>query len=229
MSTSEERTLFYLENSRAFRCAWVLEELSLPYTLRTYARIDGKRAEPALKADSGNPLGKSPYLVDSGIRVPESTAIVRYLVERYGPQRGRLDLLGAAENWQERADVDAWVSFSEGMMVHSLAAVYPRWFADAATARGIEAKMAANVHNNLDRLEAALSGQYLVGGRLTIADIMCAFSAEYTLGMDVAVSSEGKTRDNWPKTVAWLKRLASLPSYQQALARGATHRFAITE
>ncbi|TKY88503.1 hypothetical protein EX895_002491 [Sporisorium graminicola] len=231
-SASTERTLYYLENSRAIRVAWVLEELSLPYTLKTYRRIEGKRAEATLKTDSGNPLGKSPYLVDSGIRVSESAAIVRYLVERYGAQRGRLELLGTEGDWQERADVDAWISFSEGMMVHTLAAVYPRWFADADTAKGIEAKMAGNVHNNLNLLEAALAegkGGYLVGGRLTAADIMCAFSAEYTFGMDTAITSEGKTRDNWPNTLAWLKRLAQLPSYQNVLRKGATHRFTITD
>ncbi|CDS00743.1 hypothetical protein [Sporisorium scitamineum] len=192
--SNPERVLYYLENSRAFRVAWLLEELSLPYTLKHYRPI------------------------------------VKYLIERYGTQRGRLDLLGTSDDWQERADVESWISFSEGMMVHTLAAVYPRWFADAETAQAIEAKMAANVHNLLNLLEQALQkGEFLVAGRLTAADIMCAFSVEYTFGMDVAITGVGKSMQDWPKVVEWLKRCARLPSYQRVLQRGATHRFTIAD
>lgn len=230
---SENRTLYYLENSRAFRVAWLLEELELPYVLKHYARIEGKRAEPELKAESGNPLGKSPYLVDGDVSLGESAALVKYLIERYGPQRGRSDLLGTQANWQERGDIEAWISFSEGMMVHTLAAIYPRWFADDKTANDIETKMSANIQNNLNLLESALgkqgAGGFLVGGRLTAADIMCAFSAEYTFWMDTGITNEGKKKEDWPNTVAWLKGLAGLPSYQKALQKGATHKFALSE
>lgn len=75
------RTLYYLENSRAFRAAWALEELGLPYELKKYKRLEGKKAEASLKEDSQNPLGKSPFLVDGDVRVGESAAIVRYLIE----------------------------------------------------------------------------------------------------------------------------------------------------
>lgn len=227
---AENRTLFFLENSRAFRAAWVLEELSLPYTLKVYRRVDGKAAEPALKTESANPLGKSPYLVDGDIKLGESAAIVKYIIERYGPQRGRTDLLGSQSDWQERGDVEAWISFSEGMMVHTLAGIYPRWFADEKTAANIEEKMSKNVHNNLNRLEQALGegeGKYLVANRLTAADIMCAFSAEYTFWMDTGITSMGKKKEDWPKTVAWLKGLAQLPSYQRVLQKGGTHKFTI--
>lgn len=233
MSADSNRTLYFLENSRAFRVAWLLEELELPYTLKHYARIEGKRAEASLKTDSGNPLGKSPFLIDGDIKLGESAALVKYLIERYGPQRGRIDLLGSPSNWQDKGDVEAWISFSEGMMVHTLAAIYPRWFADEATAKGIESKMSANIQNNLNLVESALSKQgangYLVGGRLTAADVMCAFSAEYTFWMDTGITSEGKKKDDWPNTVAWLKGLAKLPSYQKALEKGATHKFVISD
>ncbi|SNX87191.1 related to GTT1 - glutathione S-transferase [Melanopsichium pennsylvanicum] len=227
---AENRTLYFLENSRAFRVAWTLEELELPYTLKHYNRIEGKRAEPSMKADSGNPLGKSPYLVDSDVKLGESAAIVRYLVERYGSQSGKSDLLGAPDNWQERGDIESWISFSEGMMVHTLATIYPRWFTDESTARDIEDKMTGNIQNNLNLLEGALKNEnYLVGGRLTAADIMCAFSAEYTFWMDTGITNDRKDKDNWPNTVAWLKRLANLPSYQGVLEKGGTHEFSICD
>lgn len=225
---SNERTLFYLENSRAFRVAWTLELLSLPYTLKLYRRVNGKAAEPALKLDSSNPLGKSPFLIDGEIKLGESAAIVKYLIERYGPQSS---LLGSPSNWQERGDIEAWISFSEGMMVHTLAAVYPRWFAEES-AKKIEEGLSKNVQNNLNRLEEALGeggGEYLVGGRLTAADITCAFSAEYTFWMDTGITSMGKRKEDWPKTVSWLKGLSKLDSYQRVIAKGGVHKFTITD
>lgn len=233
MSASDSnRTLFYLENSRAFRVAWVLEELSLPYELRHYSRIDGKRAEASMKTDSSNRLGKSPYLIDGDVRLGESSAIVKYLIERYASSRERSQLLGSLDSWQERGDIEAWISFSEGMMVHTLAAVYPRWFADPTTAHVIEDNMTANIQNNLNLLELTLSAPnanaYLVAGRLTAADIMCAFSAEYTFYMDTGISSAGKRKEDWPKTVEWLKSLSKLQSYRNALEKGATNKFAIS-
>ena len=37
-------TLFFLENSRAFRVAWLLRELGLQHELRVYKRLEGKKA-----------------------------------------------------------------------------------------------------------------------------------------------------------------------------------------
>lgn len=159
--------------------------------------------------------------------------MIKYLIERYGPQRGRMDLLGSAHDWQERADVEAWISFSEGMMVHTLAVIYARWFTDEASASKVEANMARNIRNNLNHLEQTLSkesvGGYLVGARLTAAYVMCAFSAEYTFYVGTGISSEGKKSDDWSKTVAWLKGLAKLPSYQRLLEKGVMHRFTIRD
>lgn len=74
-------TLFFLQASRSIRCAWLLEELELPYNVEFSNRVDRvKQAPPEFKAKAGNPLGKFPSLVDrSGdeeVKVWESGAIV---------------------------------------------------------------------------------------------------------------------------------------------------------
>lgn len=116
------------------------------------------------------------------------------------------------------------------MMVHTLAGIYPRWFADEATAKTIEKGITANVHNNLNNLERALGDghAFLVGDSLTAADIMCCFSAEYTFGMDVGLTSADKTANDWPNTVAWLQRLSQTASYQQVVQKGVTHKFTLS-
>ena len=76
-------TLHHLENSRSLRIVWLLEELGLDYEIRHYAR-DSKTmlAPPELK--QVHPLGKSPVITDGDITVPESGAIIEYLIQRYG-------------------------------------------------------------------------------------------------------------------------------------------------
>ncbi|PWZ03818.1 glutathione S-transferase [Testicularia cyperi] len=234
------RVLYYLQDSRAFRVAWALEELELEWELKQYMRVEGKRAVPEMKLESGNPYGKSPWLVDGDVELGESAAIVRYLVERYGPQRGKADLLGKAGDWQSKGLVDAFASFSEAAMIHTLVPVYSRWFTDTSTSLSVEKNMSANIHNNLDHLERTLSSNleqygptngpdaaFLVGDSITAADILTAFTAEYTFGMDTAISSLGKKKEDWPNTVNWLKALAQRPAYQRVKAKGAIHKFTI--
>lgn len=73
---------------------WLLEELKIPYELKTYKRGANKQADPKLK--EVHPLGKSPVLeVERKGREPlvliESGTIVEYLCDYYGkdlvPQR----------------------------------------------------------------------------------------------------------------------------------------------
>ena len=76
----------HLENSRSQRILWMLEELDLPYDIKTYKREPTMQAPAALKAI--HPLGKSPVITDGGQTIAESGAIIEYLVERHG--QGRL-------------------------------------------------------------------------------------------------------------------------------------------
>lgn len=77
-----------LEVSRSHRILWLLEELQIPYELRTWKRGSDKRADPGLKEI--HPLGKSPILTvdredgQDPLVLIESAAIVEYLCDYYG-------------------------------------------------------------------------------------------------------------------------------------------------
>src|SRR4051794_17384013 len=78
----------HLENSRSQRVLWLLEELSLPYEVRRYARDPRTMlAPPALRKI--HPLGKSPMIEHGGRIVAETATIIEYLVAlargRFGP------------------------------------------------------------------------------------------------------------------------------------------------
>ncbi|TVY80983.1 Glutathione S-transferase [Lachnellula suecica] len=81
--------LYWLEQSRAQRILWLLEELKLPYELETFKR-DAKThlAPPALQ--KVHPLGKSPTITilppgaTDPVVISESGFIVEYLLEYFG-------------------------------------------------------------------------------------------------------------------------------------------------
>lgn len=77
-------TVHHLNNSRSQRVLWLLEELALPYQIVRHER-DPKTmlAPPALRAI--HPLGKSPVVVDGGLTIAESGAILEYLTSATTP------------------------------------------------------------------------------------------------------------------------------------------------
>ena len=75
------RRVHYLEDSRAHRILWLLEELGLDYDIKTYKRGPDMRAPRELK--NIHPLGKSPVLEEDNAVYAESGAITGYLIDRY--------------------------------------------------------------------------------------------------------------------------------------------------
>jgi len=100
-----------LNNSRAHRAGWLLEELKLEYDVKVFKRNKNMRAPPELK--EVHPLGKSPVIgikvpgADKEIMLAESATIIDYLCEHFGkhliPSRypsGKEGVLGAeTEDW----------------------------------------------------------------------------------------------------------------------------------
>ena len=70
-----------LNQSRAQRIVWLLEELGLDYDLEVYRRVD-KLAPP--KAKEIHPLGKFPVVKVNDDLLAESGFITEYLVDNYG-------------------------------------------------------------------------------------------------------------------------------------------------
>ena len=76
-------TLYYAPRSRAFRMLWFLEELGRPYRLEHLNLEKGDHKRPEfLKI---NPMGKVPTLVDQGLPIAETGAILGHLADKYSP------------------------------------------------------------------------------------------------------------------------------------------------
>lgn len=80
-------TVHHLSDSRSQRILWLLEDLSLPYTVKRYERLSNRLAPPELK--KVHPLGKSPVITDGNVTLAESGAIVEYLLRKYGDGRAK--------------------------------------------------------------------------------------------------------------------------------------------
>ena len=67
---------------RGFRVVWLLEELELPYRMRSVDLLGGELDAEFLAV---NPAGFIPVLVDGETTMVESIAIMEYLLARHGP------------------------------------------------------------------------------------------------------------------------------------------------
>jgi len=74
--------LYWCPRTRAFRAAWMLEELGRPYErVAIDIRNDAARADPDFRVAS--PMGKVPALVDGAVKLWDSGAICLYLADAY--------------------------------------------------------------------------------------------------------------------------------------------------
>lgn len=159
--------LYYAPFTRSSRPRWLLEELGVPYEL---VRIDMKKGEHKtpeyLKL---HPHGSVPALDDDGIVVIESAAICAYLAEKHADRGlGPRDLA-------ERAQWFQWLFYAmatlEGPALQAWGA--RKLQDDVAVANFAEARLKLDVA--LPYLDRALaSKQFLVGERLTAADVVVA-------------------------------------------------------
>lgn len=214
-------TVHHLNHSRSQRVLWLLEELGLDYTVVRYQR-DARTmlAPPELRAV--HPLGKSPVVVDDGLVLAESGAILEYLVERYDAARAFAPSPGTPEHLRYRY----WLHYAEGSamppMLLSLVFArvkkapmpfFMRPFARAIADKTLRGFVSPQVKLHLDYMEAELGkSRWFSGEDFSAADIQMSFPVE------VAAARAGL--DAYPALGDFLARIHARPAYQRALAQG---------
>jgi glutathione S-transferase len=161
-------TYYYAPMSTAVRTTWAIEELGVSCE-RVKVTIQKKetKTEAFLKL---NPNGVVPLLVVDGIPIFESTAILLYLGETYGVDKGLYPPPGL-----RRAETLKWVIWANLGFLDPMS----RWARN--TAKYIPAKQhnakAAEVGKNdlgaaMQILDRALEGKnYLVDDKFSLADL----------------------------------------------------------
>ena len=202
----------HLNDSRSQRILWLLEELGLPYEIRSYQRDAQTRlAPPELK--KVHPLGKSPVITDGNRTIIESGAIIDYVIRRHG--KGRLQPAPETPEYDEYVQ---WMHYAEGSaMLPLMLNLYTTRLGDAAAP--LKPRIDGEIANHLAYIDSALKGrQFLIGDTLTGADIQMSFVGE-------VAGAFGK-RAQYPNLDAWTKRLHERPAFKKALDRGGAYNLA---
>ena len=205
----------HLEFSRSLRVLWALEELGLPYEVRTYQRDSGFRA-PA-EAQRIHPLGRFPMVEIDGVVLAESGAILEELAERHGALHPTED--------PARREYRFFMHYAEGsamppllvqLIVDRLKSA-PVPFFLRPVAKGIASKIedgyttgAIDLHFGF--IEKLLGERpYFCGESFSMADIQMFYPVEAGL-----VRGAGKR----PNTSAWRERVTGRKAYHRAEAKG---------
>lgn len=207
-------TLYGCLRSRATRPWWLLAEAGAEFThepvIQAYRLADPASAEaPFNTASPGfleiNPLGQIPVLVDDALVLTESLAMSLYLARKLGGPLGPGDLAeeGQMLQWAFLAGTGV-----EGPALDILVTV-ARGEAETDGGRARLATATEALARPCARIEAhlAASGDWLVGGRFTVADIALSECLRYAQPHPPALAPFPLLRD-------WLARCQARPAFQ---------------
>jgi glutathione S-transferase len=200
----------HLNNSRSQKTLWLLEELDLPYEIVPYSRDAATMmGPPAIKAL--HPMGKSPVLEEDGRLLFESGAICDYILTRYG--KGRL--------MPDRQSAD-YMPYVELLYFAVAAGMNPIMLTLHSRSRGHaggDEYLTAEMARVMTYIESKLEpGPWLLGDLFSAADIQLSFVAELANYLDPIT--------DYPRVMAWLKRLTARPGFQRSIAKGGAYGFA---
>jgi glutathione S-transferase len=196
--------LYHAPLSRSVRIVWLLEELGLPYELRT-APLEPPAPRPFAQK---TPSGKVPTIDDDGMILFESGAILEYILEKYGNGR-----LMPPPGSPLRGSFLQWVHFAEGTLFTGLGNIawHTRFKQDAEALADAIGDYRTWAQAGLDSLERQLTGKrFVLGEEFSGADIMLG----YTL---LVAKAFGVLTERYPAVNAYLARLAERPALRKAL------------
>jgi len=170
---------------------------------------------PTPEFRAASPFGKMPALVDGDYSLADSSAIIHYLEAKYPEpelipsdprERGRVIW------FDEFADT---ILFACGAKIFFNKVVAPRFLGREGDLGAAEAAERDELPPLLDYLEGAVPDSgYLVGDRLTLADIAVAGPFANFSHCDVAIDSA-----RYPKITAYVNAIMSRPSFTQYVER----------
>ncbi|MBX3608540.1 MAG: glutathione S-transferase [Hydrogenophaga sp.] len=183
-------------SGHAHRVELMLNLLDLPYECVDVDLTQGAHLQPAFL--QLNPFAQVPVLEDGETVLPDSNAILLYLVERYDPEGPWWP-----SDVQQRAQVQRWFSVAAGPLASGPAAArIARLFGRPDDPRAHE--IAALL---LQRMQAHLSQRdWLVGDGPTLADVsLYTYTAHAPEG--------GVSLAPYPAVRDWLARVERLPRF----------------
>jgi glutathione S-transferase len=186
--------------TRAARVLWLLEELGLPYDhIAAGPQSDGAREV--------NPAGKVPVLIEAGVRITDSTAILTYLADRHGALTHPAGTMARAQQDSvtqfllDEFDAALWLAAR-----HSF--ILPEALRNAAIKESLRWEFARSVRVMSARMG---EGPFVMGAVMTVPDIILTHCLGWAVGARFAVEDEGLR--------TYHERMRARPAYLRAMAR----------
>lgn len=219
-------TVHYLNNSRAQRILFMLEELGTPYEINIFKRVDGLAPESMKKI---HPLGKSPVITDGEHTIAESGAIIEYLGEKYGKESMMVE--GEPDD-PAVMNHRYWMHYAEGSLTPLLVMklIFDRienakvpFFVKPISKGIVNQVMTSYLGPNLNTQFAYVedylgNNQFFGGERMTGADVMMLFPLEGAMNQKAFAEKH-------PNMLDYVKRMQARPAYQRALEAGEPYAF----
>jgi glutathione S-transferase len=192
-------TLYFSPASRSFTPRWLLEELGIPYAVKTISLRRGVQKSTGFTAI--NPMGKVPALRDGDVVVAENPAICIYLADRYSYGK-----LAPEIDDRQRGKYLRWMVFSTAVFEPAIYTEEAR-SPEEASGRGWGSR--ATVLTILD--EALTGNAWLLGSQFSAADVMVGSLLSIALFNQRIASPPASFSD-------YAQRLADRPAFQRAAA-----------
>jgi glutathione S-transferase len=196
--------IFHNPRTRSFRILWLAEEMGLSYEIRAE-----KFGQPSAELLAANPSGKLPTIRDGETAMSESTAIMHYLTQKYGPTP-----LALTPQHQRYADYVQFLIFGEASMAAPLNPVLRTLFTAPEDQKQNFTVEAAKTSFRLrvKDVEGQLSKGDYIAGEFSAADI----SVGWSLGLGAKL---GLDADYSPAVRGYFSRLQARPAFQAAVTK----------
>lgn len=190
--------LYEFAPTRSIRVRWTLQELRVDFEAISVNLAAGEHHSPEFLRL--NPAGRVPVLVDGGLVLTESVAIVRYLAQKYR-DRGFLPA-----GLEEQAQLDRWLLFTATELEQPLWRISKHTFLLPEKDRiPADVDLASRDFKNVARvMESHLQNrEFVVGDRVSVADFVLAYTLDW--------GNEAGLLKEFPKSVAYMENMYTRP------------------
>jgi glutathione S-transferase len=200
-------TFYYAPMTSATRIHWALEELGVPYEKVRLDLAAGDQRKPEYLAL--NPNGKIPLIVADGQPIYESLAILVYLGETYGVDKGLFPALG-----HERGQALTWMAWANVTLADAISRIIrngDRFPAEQRNeiARDLAKKDLVELWGQVEK--ALETREYLVGDHFTLVDLAVG-------GFVMATGRFGVEIGHLKRVQAWAGKATQRPAMGRVLA-----------
>jgi len=201
--------LYYSPGTASMAVHWMLIELGVPFETRLVDCNAGQQRDPDYLRL--NPAGRVPTLIVDGTPRHESAALLMLLAERH-PDAALAPAVGSAQ----RAAWIEWMIY----LANTLLPAMRDWFyadkdGDAAGADAVRALARRRIEEACARLDEHFGGAehaYLVGDRLSTADLLAVVLTRWTRNMP-------RPATDWPHLASYIRGMRARPSFIDLNAR----------